>query len=179
MTFPTEPRPTSRRPPALAFAAVLMAAALFAGPAAGATWTVELVNGTEFDTRYQPEEASWDPTLVLLLTEQGNLIALDRAEIARVATDVEDRGFGTVIDTSTISLGVLPNDADVPDPAGEELSTAQVLQQVIAAQQGQPAADYTVPQFVDPGQAGRGGLPVGYATSSPPPAPVTPIVIGQ
>jgi len=181
VTFPTEHRPTPHRPLAAVLAAAFAAAVLLAAPAAPAsatTWKVALVNGNEFESRYQPEEASWDATQVLLLTEQGNLIALDRAEIVRVSADVEDRGFGTVIDTKTISLGILPNDADVPDPAGEELSTAQVLQRYLEAQQAQPAPDYTVQQFVDPIEAGGGGLPVGYATSAPPPPPVTPVFVG-
>ena len=174
----TEQRPTRPRPFAAArVLALAAAAALLAVPAAATTWIVELVNGNRFESRYQPEESSWDPTQVLLLTEQGNLIALDRAEIVRVSADVEDRGFGTVIDTKTVSLGILPNDADVPDPAGEQLSTAEVLQRFLDQQQSRPAPDYTVQQFVDPVEAGGGGLPVGFATSSTPPPQVTPVII--
>lgn len=146
------------RPLALAAAlAVLAAAAL---PAAAGDWVVTLRNGTEFVSRYQPEEASWDPDVVLLMTADGNTIGLARADIASVASDIESRGFGTVIDDKTISLGWAPNDLPDADAAaaGQGLSPEmQILQQMIAAQ-GQGAPPQNVQQFVDPGFAG-GGLP--------------------
>ena len=143
--------------------AVLLAAGLLllaAAPAGAASYIVSLDNGTSFETRYQPEEAAWDSSVLLLLTEFGNWIALAKDDVAGVVTDIESRGFGTVIDTKTVSLGVLANDAPVPEEAGE-LTSAQVLQQYL---QNQPAQqDYSVQQFVEPAQAGQGGLPVGYS----------------
>ena len=50
--------------------------ALFAPAASATVYTVTMKNGTTFDTRYQPEEASWDANKVVLMTEFGNRIAL-------------------------------------------------------------------------------------------------------
>ena len=153
----------------LCFAAVLGLAAL---PAAAGDWTVTLHNGTEFVSRYQPEESAWDPDVVLLLTADGNTIGLSRADIASVTSDIESRGFGTVIDDKTISLGWAPNDlpdADAAAAAGGLSPEMQLLQQMLAAQ-NQPAQNVTVPQFVDPGFAGGGlpafGTPTGGVPSS-------------
>lgn len=147
------------RPLALAALLVLLAAAAL--PAAAGDWVVTLHNGTEFVSRYQPEEASWDSEVVLLMTADGNTIGLSRSDIASVASDIESRGFGTVIDDKTISLGWAPN--DLPDAeaaaAGQGLSPEmQILQQMIAAQGQGAAPAFNVQQFVDPGFAG-GGLP--------------------
>lgn len=148
------------RPLALAAALALFAAAAL--PAAAGDWVVTLHNGTEFVSRYQPEEASWDSQVVLLLTADGNTIGLSRSDIASVFSDIESRGFGTVIDDKTISLGWAPNDLPDADAAaeGEGLSPEmQILQQMIAAQgQQAPAPNLNTQQFVDPGFAG-GGLP--------------------
>lgn len=147
-------------PRPLALAAALAVAAAAALPAAAGDWVVTLHNGTEFVSRYQPEEASWDPEVVLLLTADGNTIGLSRADVASVSSDIESRGFGTVIDDKTISLGWAPNDLPEADAAaaGQGLSPEmQILQQMIAAQ-GQQAPPQNVQQFVDPGFAG-GGLP--------------------
>lgn len=170
----TERRSRRTLPLLLALAAL---AVLLAAPAASAaTYIITLDNGTSFESRYQPEEAEWDSSVVMLLTQYGNWIALEKETIADVVTDIESQGFGKVIDTKTVSLGVLANDAVEPtDPS--EMTQAQVLQQFLQQQQGQPQQDYTVQQFVDPSQAGTGGLPVGY--SQQPSAPTTVLVGGQ
>lgn len=152
------PRPLSRPLVLAAAVAALLAAAL---PAAAGDWVVVLHNGSEFVSRYQPEEASWDPDLVLLLTADGNTIGLHRADIASVTSDIESRGFGTVIDDKTISLGWAPN--DLPDPQAAEPGAGlspemQLLQQMIAAQSQPQQQPVSVQQFVDPSFAG-GGLP--------------------
>ena len=55
---------------------------------------------------YQPQVASWDKTKVVLLSEFGNWVGIDRVEIVDVTAETQQRGFGTVIDTTTISLGI-------------------------------------------------------------------------
>src|SRR3990167_5725808 len=60
-----------RRQIALVFAVALI---LVAGSAAAEIFTVTLHNGNTFETRYQPQEASWDPSWVLLMAENGNQI---------------------------------------------------------------------------------------------------------
>lgn len=155
-------------PPTLA---ALLVAALCAPAALAASYIVTLHSGDVFESRYQPATANFDDGMILLLTEYGNWIALDKADVAGVTTDVESRGFGTVIDTKTVSLGILPNDAVDPDEQ-EPPSQAEVLQQLLLQQQ-QNQPDYTVDQFVEPGSAGVGGLPVGAATN-----PASPVLIG-
>lgn len=152
---------TTRLPILLLASAVL----LLAPVASAATYIVTLENGTTFETRYQPEEADWDSSVVMLLTQYGNWIALPKEDVTDVTTDLESRGFGKVIDTNTVSLGILANDAEEPkDPS--EMTEAEVLQQFLQQQRSQPREDYSVQQFVEPGQAGTGGLPVGYARDS-------------
>ena len=159
----------------LLLAVAALALLLTAPLASAATYIVTLDNGTSFESRYQPEEAEWDSSVVMLLTQYGNWIALEKDSIADVVTDIESKGFGKVIDTKTVSLGILANDAVEPkDPS--EMTQAEVLQQFLQQQQSQPRQDYTVQQFVEPGEAGSGGLPVGY--SQQPSAPTT-VVVGQ
>lgn len=154
----------SHRPvPALVLAlaaAVAVAGLLPAPPAAAESYIVTMDDGAVFESRYQPEEASWDPGVVMLLTEFGNWIALERADIADVTTDVESRGFGKVIDTNTISLGILANDA-IPPEEQEEPDSFQQLQQLLT-QQNQQQQDFTVNQFAEPSEI-QGGLPVGFS----------------
>lgn len=169
----TQRRPSHASAPLLflALAVLVTAGALLPGPPAAAeSYIITLSDGAVFESRYQPEEASWDPGVVMLLTEYGNWIALERAEIAEVTTDVEARGFGKVIDTNTISLGVLANDAIPPEEQAEPDSFQQ-LQQLLT-RQNQPQ-DYSVPQFAEPGEL-TGGLPVGYSQQQS-----APILINQ
>jgi len=153
-----------RRPAGLWLPAVAAAVALcaLASPLAAEIYHVELTGGNVFDTRYKPEEASWDPTIVLLLTDTGNWIAVPKAEIAGITTETENKGFGKVIDTTTVLLGWAANDAPLPEDEAQ-FSAVERLQQMFTQQQ-QQRQDFTVEQFVEPGQAGRGGLPAWGAT---------------
>lgn len=150
-----------RRVVAVLALAVLLAAGLaFAPGAAAETYKVRLQDGGEFLSRYQPQESSWDPDTVLLISEVGNWVALDKADIESVTTETENQGFGKVIDTTTISLGFKPNDAPVPSDDAAEMSSIDRLRELL----DRPPPDYTVDQFVEPGEAGRGGgLPVSGA----------------
>lgn len=135
--------------------AVGMAALL--APAAEATvYTVTMKNGTTFDTRYQPEEASWDPDKVVVMTEFGNRVALPAAEIESVAVDSESRGFGHQLNSTTMALGWAPNDAlDLNSEEGKAALAADAAAQAAAANAPQV---YNQQQFVEPGQLS--GLPV-------------------
>lgn len=140
-----------------------MGLALAATPAAAETYTVTLVNGKTIESRYQPQEASWNPDMVLIMTDQGNQIALPRAEITNVVSETEARGFGKRIDTMTVDLGFAPNVA--PEPEEEDQFTRQLnqLQQVLQSNQQQQ--NYDIQQFLSPSEINRrgsGGLPVGY-----------------
>ena len=128
--------------------AVGMAALL--APAAEATvYTVTMKNGTTFDTRYQPEEASWDPDKVVVMTEFGNRVALPAAEIESVAVDSESRGFGHQVNSTTLALGWAPNDAlDLNSEEGKAALAADAAAQAAAANAPQV---YNQQQFVEPG----------------------------
>jgi len=151
-----------RRQIALVFAVALI---LVAGSAAAEIFTVTLHNGNTFETRYQPQEASWDPSWVLLMTENGNQIALAKDEIATVQADTENKGFGFVIDNTTIALGWAPNDAEAP---GEGGAVADQMSQLRAAlEQRSQAPQINYQQFIEPDQLQ--GIPVGWIGTTTPP----------
>jgi hypothetical protein len=142
----------------------LAALVLVALPALSETYTVELSNGTSFESRYRPIEAAWDESKVMLLTDVGNWIAVERSDIVSVEVGTEKDGFGKVIDIHTIALGWAPNDAPTGDPDAALDPTTRLLDFLQGEAANRP--DYNVNQFVDPSEAGRnhGGLPVGGYT---------------
>ena len=130
--------------------------ALFAPAAEATVYSVALKNGTTFDTRYQPEEASWDPDKVVLMTEFGNRIALAASEIESVTVDSESRGFGHQLNNTTMALGWAPNDAlDMNSEEGQAALAADAAASAAAANAPQV---YNQQQFVEPGALT--GLPV-------------------
>lgn len=144
----------SRTPTRCAFAILVLA--LVALPAAGESFEVVMNDGSTFETRYQPQEASWDPSLVLLLTEVGNWIGLPKNQIASVVAEFGESNFGARINSTTISLGLAPNNAEIPDE-GEASGAAAAQNQQNALlesylQQRDAEQSYTIQQFVEPGQ---------------------------
>jgi|CXWL01.1.fsa_nt_gi hypothetical protein len=146
----------SRRQLGLVVACTLLAAL----PASAEIYTVMLKSGNSFDSRYPPRVAAYDANKVLVFTEWGNWMAVDRNDVSEVTTQTATMGYGTVLDTTTISLGTMANDK---------------------AEEGQgapptPAADkpYSIDQFVEPGKTQ--GLPLSYTggSSSSPVAQPTP-----
>jgi hypothetical protein len=133
----------------------LLSVALTAG-AGAAVYTVTLANGTTFDTRYQPEFASWDPEKVIFLTEFGNRIALPAAEIQGVTVDTETKGYGMQINNTTMALGWAPN--DMLDPNSDEGKAALAMQAAAAERAANQPTVYTQQQFVEPGELT--GIPV-------------------
>ena len=128
-------------------------------PAGAEVFFVTLNNGTTFETAYQPQAASWDPSMVLLLTETGNWIGLPQADIQEVRSEMQIAGYGRAIDDKTFELGFAPNDASDPDakPTEPAEARAQMLEQMVFQQQQEldqreAEANYTIPQFVDPSQ---------------------------
>ena len=150
--------------------AVGMAALL--APAAEATvYTVTMKNGTTFDTRYQPEESSWDPDKVVLMTEFGNRVALAAADIESVTVDSESRGFGHQLNNTTMALGWAPNDAL---DANSDEGRAALAADAAAAASNTPQV-FNQQQFVEPGALT--GLPVWMTGINAVPQ-VQPIVVG-
>src|SRR6185295_19208755 len=99
----------------LAFTAI----ALLAAPIAAETYLLTLQNGTTIQSRYQPQESSWDAGMGLFMTETGNWIGMKKADIASVEQENNLRGFGFVINPTTVALGWAPNDAADPDAAAQ------------------------------------------------------------
>lgn len=141
---------------------VALALLVAVAPAAAEIYTVKLTSGNELETQYRPKEAGWDSDVILLLTDVGNWIAVERADIVEVEVATEREGFGKVIDTHTVALGWAPNDA----PAGnaeEQLDPMSRLLDFLAAERASQR-DYSVQQFAEPGDLGQGGLPVSGLT---------------
>lgn len=151
---------------------VALAAALLGVPASAELFTVNLANGSTFDTVYRPQEAPWDSNKVLLRTDVGNWISVAKSDITSVVSATESGGFGTVIDDSTVELGMSANDAKTPEQLAEEAKAnplaAFQAQYDRQYQQFQQQQNYTIQQFVDPSQTQ--GLPanwVGYGNNVP------------
>lgn len=146
---------------------LMTALALLALPAAAEYYTIKLTNGNELDSLYRPRLAAEDGDKVLVVTETGNWIALPIAAIESVVSHIEARGFGKVINTTTILIGTAPNDAEVP---GEEEAldpATRLLNYLESQQRPQQAAPFTVEQFTEPNSVG--GIPLGFTNSTTPP----------
>lgn len=169
----------------------LLAFALLAAPAGAEIYRVTLSNGQTFDTSYQPQEASWDPSMVLLLSDVGNWIGVSKADIQQVEPVNETGSFGVQIAVNTYELGISANDAEAQAEAaalaagapgtpgagqagGAADARAQMLQlmvqqQQLEQQQRQAEQKYTVQQFVEPNQTQ--GIPsslISTSTGNPP-----------
>ena len=158
----------------LAIPLLLLAAAAQAGD----VFTVVLHNGKTFDSRYLPVDAEWDENVSMLLTDQGNWIALPKGDIADVTSTTEEGGFGIRLDATTILLGWTYNEGDDDFEGGEGgAGAAGGPAGTLAAgspggalqQGGQPGAEggsddsYSIDQFVSTTDAGAGGgIPVEY-----------------
>ena len=133
-------------------------------PALAETFSVVLKNGSQFETRYRPTVAEWDNSKVLLVTATGTRITLSRDDIETVTADTEVKGYGTLINTTTIAIGLAPNDA--PVPSGELEAQSDPLSQILQYLQRRPPRRRQVAnvrQFVEPPVAGEvapGGFPV-------------------
>ena len=92
------------------FGLSLVVLALLAVPASADVFFVTLTNGTVIETARQPQQASWDPNMVLLLTEVGNWVGFSKDEIKNVRSEDPQQGFGIKISDKAIALGRAPND---------------------------------------------------------------------
>ena len=139
----------------------LLGLVLVATAASAEVYTVTLHSGGTFQSRYRPQEAPWSAEKILVRNELSNWISLDKADVESVTSDTESKGFGLVIDDSTIELGAAANDAPVPEE-GKEGVAAPV-------QAAPAAAPYSIQQFVEPGATqGIPGSYLGNTSSTPP-----------
>jgi len=154
---------TIKRPPTVALAVFLTMALLGTGSAMAEVYTVTLHNGNTFLAKYRPQDASYDPSYIVFVTDVGNLISLHKDDVADVVSETESRGFGVVIDTTTILIGELPNDTPTEEQALKAMEARQAQTGFrLPAQAGLATQQFAEPSSVG-GSAG-GGLPVGFAT---------------
>lgn len=135
-------------------------ALLAAAPIAAAVFTVTLTSGNTFVTRYQPHQSDSQEDKILLMTEFGNWIFLPKEAVASITSDTESKGFGTVLDSQTISLGsILPRTGagSKADAEAQLDPTAQLIQ--FMQQQNAPPPVHTNELVVEPSQST--GIPIG------------------
>jgi hypothetical protein len=158
-----------------ALAGLLGLAGLAATPAGAEVFHVKLRNGTTIDTLYKPQQATFDPNVVTLLSDAGNWIGINQREIESVLPDSEIHGFGIALNFNTIAIGWAPNDAPEPGAPSAQSAAQQALQNFYRQQQQE--SHYTIPQFVSTEQTA--GIParlVGGAVLPGVPAPVPQLV---
>jgi hypothetical protein len=139
---------------------LLLALALIAIPATAEVYHVTLKNGTEIETARQPQQASWDPNMVLFLTEVGNWVGFSRDEIQGIRAENPIEGYGVQISDNAIALGWSPN--DLPEPTGQPGDAndrlAAIAERQLALQERQQ--NYSINQFVQPDQTQ--GIPASF-----------------
>jgi hypothetical protein len=158
-----------------ALAGLLGLAALTATPAGAEVFHVKMRNGTTIDTLYKPQQATFDPNVVILLSDAGNWIGVNQREIESVLSDSEIHGFGVALNFNTIAIGWAPNDAPEPGAPSAQAAAQQALQNLYKQQQAQE--HYTIPQFVSTEETA--GIParlVGGGVLPGVPAPVPQLV---
>jgi hypothetical protein len=160
----------------------LLVLSLLAVPAGAEVFRVTLNNGQVFDTAYQPQEASWDASMVLLLDDVGNWIGVSKGDVQQVVS-LDENGFGIRISRNTFEIGISANDAEsqaeallasggVPGQGADprlQMLQLMVQQQQATTQQRQAEQNYSVKQFVEPGQTQ--GIPARFIGQ--PSTPVT------
>ncbi|HEY4575968.1 MAG TPA: hypothetical protein VIJ26_18450 [Thermoanaerobaculia bacterium] len=141
---------------------LLLALALLAAPAAADVYYVTLTNGQVIQTAHQPQQASWDPSMVLLLTEVGNWVGFPKDQIQGVRVEDPTQGYGIRISDKAIALGRSPNDLPVNDDSTKSRAD-QLSERYLALAERQLAIqeerrNYTVQQFAEPGASA--GIPL-------------------
>jgi len=129
---------------------LLLALALLALPAAADVYHVTLKNGAEIQTARQPQQASWDPNLVLFLTEMGNWVGFSSDEIQGIRVENPVEGYGVQINNRAVALGWSPNDLPEAGKAGNDANDrlASIAERMLALAERQQG--YSVDQFVEP-----------------------------
>lgn len=140
---------------------LVLAVALLAVPAMAEVFHVTLKNGTTVDSAVQPQQASWDPGMVMLLTEVGNWVGFTQDEIADIKVVDPTAGFGVRISNTAIALGRFTNDL----PESAKGTNAQENKYLDLATKALEAAEkqqhYSIQQFVEPGQTQ--GIPAAFS----------------
>ncbi len=142
---------------------------------------VVLKNGKIFETRYQPQKQNYfGKEYLVFYTDIANKVAIPLEEVEEVSSEIEETGFGKIINTTTIDLGIIPTLADLVleealGPEGEttegEGTAANWLSKYNRlrkwakerTQGAQPTGRViNTQQFAEPSAAG-GGFPVSFS----------------
>ncbi|PYQ63002.1 MAG: hypothetical protein DMF53_11580 [Acidobacteria bacterium] len=148
---------------------LLIVLALLAAPASADVYYVTLTNGQVIQTAHQPQQASWDPNMVLMLTEVGNWIGFPKEQIQGVRVEDPTQGYGIRISDKAIALGRSPNDLPTSDDSTKSKAD-QITDRYLALAERQLAIqeerrNYSVQQFVEP--SASAGIPlISYGNNS-------------
>jgi hypothetical protein len=129
---------------------VLVVLALFAVPAMADVYFVTLTNGTVIETARQPQQASWDPNMVLLLTEVGNWVGFPKEDVKNVRSEDPTQGFGIRISDKAIALGRAPNDLPGEKTKAEQAADRYLEYANRLLDLAEQRANYSVRQFAEP-----------------------------
>jgi len=105
--------------------AVATVAMVVSAPVSAALFTVTLANGTTFASRYQPRDAEFDSQKIVFLDEMGLLVSLPKSDVVSVESDMDQKGFGHMLDDTTMAFGWAPNDRGEVDP-NEAIASSDV-----------------------------------------------------
>src|SRR6185503_19525114 len=106
-----------------------------------------------------PKQATWGPAMVTFVDETGTEISLPQALVSDVTAQSEVKGYGRVIDTTTVDLGYMPNDLD----QSQQLMQQQAQQAALFGQSFGGNTGTQGPAFLEPGEPGAaGGIPFGF-----------------
>jgi hypothetical protein len=142
---------------------LVLALVLLAVPAAAEVFHVTLTNGTTIDSSVQPQQASWDPNMVMLMTEVGNWVGFPKEEISDIKVVDPTAGFGVRISSTAIALGRFSN--DLPDTAKgntpEDINNRYLSLATKALELQEQQQHYSIQQGVSTEQTQ--GIPAAFA----------------
>ncbi|HEV7786240.1 MAG TPA: hypothetical protein VGQ28_12930 [Thermoanaerobaculia bacterium] len=142
---------------------LVLAFALLAVPATAEVFHVTLTNGTTVDSAVQPQQASWDPNMVMLLTDVGNWVGFPKDEISDIKAVDPTAGFGVRISSTAIALGRFSNDLPENAKGGAQDQDKYMALATRALEAAEKQQHYSVQQFVEPNQTQ--GIPAAFAGS--------------
>ena len=141
---------------------LVLAFALLAVPATAEVFHVTLRNGTTVDSALQPQQASWDPNMVMLMTEVGNWVGFSKDDISDIKVVDPTAGFGVRISSTAIALGRFSN--DLPETGKnpqDELNSRYLALANKTLEMQEKQQHYSVQQFVSSEQTQ--GIPAAFA----------------
>lgn len=161
------------------FTIVTLLLALVAGPAMATIYTITLKNGTVFESRYRPAEADWDETQLVFLTDWGNWMSIAKDDVDSILSEIEGRGFGTQIDTTTIAFGWDPGLSEEETDRllgegeegeggseGEKAMTEAFQDMANTIERSRQVPDFSIDQFVEPDESMGQPMPGAWGNSA-------------